>query len=86
MPIATAAELEQRLSNILAICAVTVRPCRLCGAELHLLRSQTGKLVPIDSDGFIHFANCPKWRPEHQRAGVDQLQQEKLFDTRPLPD
>ncbi len=38
----------------------TVAKCRGCDADIVWLRTEAGKLMPIDGDGTPHFATCPK--------------------------
>ena len=34
--------------------------CRDCDAPIWWVKSQTGKNVPLDKNGDVHFAHCPK--------------------------
>jgi hypothetical protein len=35
-------------------------PCRGCGAWIYWIRTEKGKLMPVDPGGAPHWATCPK--------------------------
>jgi len=83
------ADLLTRIEKLIAICAVSSRPCKLCGEKIHFLRTGAGNLTPFDQDGQPHFATCEAWK-RNQAAPLEQrlqlLKQEQLFDAAPLPE
>lgn len=61
---------EERLLSLLQQIAMTVRPCRLCGRTLYIVRLRSGDAAYLDEHAVNHFTNCPK----------RQASQERLFD------
>ena len=51
--------LEQRIEQLLKNVAEERRPCRLCGAQLYMVRHWNKRLAPYTESGLNHFVDCP---------------------------
>jgi hypothetical protein len=55
-----------------------ILPCRSCGAPIYFVRTERGKLMPMDAEtGETHFATCPQakqWSKSVQRRVAAQTE------------
>jgi hypothetical protein len=51
-------ELLKRISSLLHLTAVEIRPCKACGIQLAMVKHNNGRLTPYTIDGVNHFINC----------------------------
>lgn len=52
---------EQKMSNLLKLIG-NASQCKGCGAGIWWVTTRAGKVMPLNSDGTPHWANCPKAR------------------------
>jgi hypothetical protein len=36
------------------------RPCRACGKQLHFVKTEAGKIMPVEWDGTPHWGKCAR--------------------------
>ncbi len=46
------------------------KPCNECGINIHLVETKKCEWRPVESDGTLHWENCPGWEGREHRREV----------------